>query len=105
MQLNLENLNQTIRLAVELEAFYKAERRIDTGKGHSRVTKMIDGNTETNEQMLSMMKSFQEKIETLQREMDSFKKELIGGRKKEHRPGLTKRHKVFQLSQVRTFQK
>ncbi|CAC5368538.1 unnamed protein product [Mytilus coruscus] len=33
-----ENLNQTRCLAVELEAFYKAERKYDTGRGHLRAT-------------------------------------------------------------------
>jgi len=32
------NLNQAICLAVELEAFYKAERKYETGRAHMRVT-------------------------------------------------------------------
>ncbi|CAG2215708.1 unnamed protein product [Mytilus edulis] len=69
-----ENLNQTICLAVELEAFYKAERKYDTGRGHLRAT--CTEPNESYDKMAKMMEDFSTKIESLQKDLDNFKSDM-----------------------------
>lgn len=67
-----ENLNQTICLAVELEAFYKAEKNHETGRGHMRATTTAENAveiTDLTQQMATMMDIFTAKINALQKDL------------------------------------
>ncbi|CAG2249599.1 unnamed protein product [Mytilus edulis] len=80
-----ENLNQTICLAVELEAFYKAERKYDTGRGHLRAT--CTEPNESYDKMAKMMEDFSTKIESLQKDLDNFKSDMTRKDSDTHMPG------------------
>ena len=70
------NLNQAICLAVELEAFYKAEQRNDYGRAHLRSAAGQDGDHSLNEkepQLTDILKEFSTKLDKLQKELDEFK--------------------------------
>ena len=68
-------MNQTICLAVELEAFYKAEKKFESGRGHTRSAKAGDKDVDPSERMLSMMESFSTRLDKLQRNWTHSNKE------------------------------
>ncbi|CAG2213232.1 unnamed protein product [Mytilus edulis] len=70
-----QNLNQAICLAVELEAFYKAEKRQDFVKPQMRATH-ADNITEElskDDKFTEMMDSFTKQLESLRMELNEFK--------------------------------
>ncbi|CAG2204808.1 unnamed protein product [Mytilus edulis] len=82
-----QNLNQAICLAVELEAFYKAEKRQDFVKPQMRATH-ADNITEElskDDKFTEMMDSFTKQLESLRMELNEFKKQRT---KKHCRSGM-----------------
>lgn len=76
------NLNQAICLAVELEAFYKTERKYETGRAHMHVAHAQEEKSENTvyvhviDKMNDMMKPFTQQIDTLRKEVGEFKSSL-----------------------------
>ncbi|CAC5390311.1 unnamed protein product [Mytilus coruscus] len=71
-----QNLNQAICLAVELEAFYKAEKRQDFVKPQMRATHADTSTQELSkdDKFTEMMDSFTKQLESLRIELNEFKK-------------------------------
>ena len=70
------NLNQAICLAVELEALFKAERTNEYGKSHLRGAvgeAEVQPIQQKEDPMIGLLRSFNEKLDSLQREFDDFK--------------------------------
>ncbi|CAG2219087.1 unnamed protein product [Mytilus edulis] len=70
-----QNLNQAICLAVELEAFYKAEKRQDFVKPQMRATHADTSTQELSkdDKFTEMMDSFTKQLESLRMELNEFK--------------------------------
>lgn len=70
------NLNQTICLAVEQEALYKAERKYETGRAHMRVTHAQEEKSENTvsviDKMNDMMKTCTQQVDTLRKEVEEY---------------------------------
>lgn len=67
-----DNLNQTICLAVELEAYYKAEKKQDT-RYHARAAHMNDQCTPLD--ITDKMDALLKQMDTMRKELDEYKKE------------------------------
>ncbi|CAC5382862.1 unnamed protein product [Mytilus coruscus] len=72
-----QNLNQAICLAVELEAFYKAEKRQDFVKPQMRATHVDTSTQEVSskdDKFTEMMDLFSKQLKSLRMELNEFKK-------------------------------
>ena len=69
------NLNDAVRHAVELEAFNKAERKRDDGRGYLRTTSQANETQDYDTQTLTLIKNMQTMLSELQQEVTSLKDE------------------------------
>ena len=86
------NLNNAGRLAVELEAFNKAERKRDEGRGYPRSTSQTIETQECDSHTLTLIKRMQTVLSELQQEVKSSSSKDIGLQTKR-----SVKDKVFQL--------
>ena len=68
-------LNDAVRHAVELEAFNKAERKRDDGRGYLRTTSQANETQDYDTQTLTLIKNMQTMLSELQQEVTSLKDE------------------------------
>jgi hypothetical protein len=68
-------LNDAVRHAVELEAFNKAERKRDDGRGYLRTTSQANETQDYDTQTLTLIKNMQTMLSELQQEVKSLKDE------------------------------
>jgi hypothetical protein len=67
------NLSDAVRHAVELEAFNKAERKCDDGRGYLRTTSQANETQDYDTQTLTLIKNMQTMLSELQQEVKSLK--------------------------------
>ena len=82
-----QNLNDAIRLAVELETFNRAERRVTEGRSYLRTTAgKVSDKTKDQTDMMKLMTDMQKKLSDLQRDVNQFKNEKCRPRKFDNAP-------------------
>jgi predicted aspartyl protease len=81
-----QNLNDAIRLAVELETFNRAERRVTEGHSYLRTTAAdstagkVSDKTKDQTDMMKLMTYMQKRLSDLQRDVNQLKNEKFGPR-------------------------
>lgn len=68
------DLNTAVCLAVELETFYKAERKFEGGKAHLRT--VYNNDTETSQVVNNVASKIEDMHKTMNEQLDNIKKEL-----------------------------
>jgi hypothetical protein len=83
-----QNLNDAIRLAVELETFNRAERRVTEGRSYLRTTAADSTADKTNDQtdMMKLMTIMQKRLSDLQRYVNQLKNDKFRPRKFDNTP-------------------
>jgi phage terminase Nu1 subunit (DNA packaging protein) len=78
-----QNLNDAFRLAVELETFNRAERRVTEGRSYLRTTTAdsaagkVSDKTKDQTDMMKLMTDMQRRLSDLQRDVNQLKNEKI----------------------------
>ena len=78
-----QNLNDAIRLAVELETFNRAERRVTEGRSYLRTTTAdsaagkVSDKTKDQTDMMKLMTDMHKRLSDLQRDVNQLKNEKI----------------------------
>jgi hypothetical protein len=81
-----QNLNDAIRLAVELETFNRAEQRVTEGRSYLRTTTAdstagkVSDKTKDQTDMMKLMTYMQKRLSDLQRDVNQLKNEKFGPR-------------------------
>jgi hypothetical protein len=76
-----QNLDDAIRLVVELETFNRAERRVTEGRSYSRTTTAdstagkVSDKTKDQTDMMKLMTDMQKRLSDLQRDVNQLKNE------------------------------
>ena len=83
-----QNLNDAIRLAVELETFNRAERRVTEGRSYLRTTAADSTADKTNDQtdIMKLMTVMQKRLSDLQRDVNQLKNDKFRPRKFDNTP-------------------
>ena len=87
-----QNLNDAIRLAVELETFNRAERRVTEGLSYLRTTAAdsiagkVSDQTKDQIDMMKLMTDMQKRLSDLQRDVNQLKNEKFRPRKFDNTP-------------------
>ena len=87
-----QNLNDAIRLAVELETFNRAERRVTEGLSYLRTTAAdsiagkVSDQTKDQKDMMKLMTDMQKRLSDLQRDVNQLKNEKFRPRKFDNTP-------------------
>jgi hypothetical protein len=83
-----QNLNDAIRLDVELETFNRAERRVTEGRSYLRTTAADSTADKTNDQtdIMKLMTVMQKRLSDLQRDVNQLKNDKFRPRKFDNIP-------------------
>ena len=87
-----QNLNDAIRLAVELETFNRAERRVTEGPSYLRTTAAdstagkVSDKTKDQTDMMKLMTDMQKRLSDLQRDINQLKNEKFRPRQFDNTP-------------------
>ena len=87
-----QNLNDAIRLAVELETFNRAERRVTEGPSYLRTTAAdstagkVSDKTKDQTDMMKLMTDMQKRLSDLQRDVNQLKNEKFRPRQFDNTP-------------------
>jgi hypothetical protein len=87
-----QNLDDAIRLVVELETFNRAERRVTEGRSYSRTTTAdstagkVSDKTKDQTDMMKLMTDMQKRLSDLQRDVNQLKNEKFRPRKLDNTP-------------------
>ena len=87
-----QNVNDAIRLAVELETFNRAERRVTEGRSYLRTTAAdstagkVSDKTKDQTDMMKLITDMQKRLSDLQRDVNQLKNEKFRPRKFDNTP-------------------